>query len=62
MPASGRDEDIFDDPRHMSCDNFIFPVDQVGLPFKPPNVSFCFAQSAPQDLLKEIRPINALEE
>ena len=60
MPASGRDEDIFDDPRHMSCEDFVFPIDYVGLPSTQQLVSFHNDKEALQDNSKKIGLKNAL--
>ena len=45
----------------MSCDDFVFPVDHVGIPFKRQYVSFRFDKEALQDPSKDIRLSNALD-
>ena len=42
MHAQASDDDVFNEPSHMSCENFTFPVDRVGLPAKGKYDNFRF--------------------
>ena len=58
MDGSGSDGDIFDDPDHMSCEEFVFPVSQVGLPDRNKSVHFCFGKVDHKNQVKMLRPKN----